>query len=99
MRRANGVERAGPLRSGPGGHGVSAVDDIKLYFFHHHHYIPIPEDHERFATAMVDYPNTQYDPEVGHELYKRHFRSIMRAAQLGFDGICLNEHHSMAYSM
>ena len=48
---------------------------------------------------MVDYPNTQYDPEVGHALYERHLRSMTRAAQLGFDGLCINEHHSMAYSM
>ncbi len=78
---------------------MTAVDDIKLYFFHHHHYIPIPEDHERFRTSMVDYPNTQYDPQVGHELYERHLRSMTRAAQLGFDGLSINEHHSMAYSM
>jgi alkanesulfonate monooxygenase SsuD/methylene tetrahydromethanopterin reductase-like flavin-dependent oxidoreductase (luciferase family) len=78
---------------------VTAVEDIKLYFFHHHHYIPIPDDHERYRTSMVDYPNTQYDPEIGHALYDRHFRSVTRAAQLGFDGIALNEHHSMAYSM
>jgi alkanesulfonate monooxygenase SsuD/methylene tetrahydromethanopterin reductase-like flavin-dependent oxidoreductase (luciferase family) len=78
---------------------VTALDDIKLYFFHHHHYIPIPENHAQFRASMVDYPNTQYDPEVGHALYERHFRSITRAAQLGFDGLCINEHHSMAYSM
>jgi alkanesulfonate monooxygenase SsuD/methylene tetrahydromethanopterin reductase-like flavin-dependent oxidoreductase (luciferase family) len=78
---------------------VSAVEDIKLYFFHHHHYIPIPEDHERYRTSMVDYPNAIYDPEVGHALYERHLRTITRAADVGFDGICINEHHSMAYSM
>jgi alkanesulfonate monooxygenase SsuD/methylene tetrahydromethanopterin reductase-like flavin-dependent oxidoreductase (luciferase family) len=78
---------------------LSPLEDIKLYFFHHHHYIPIPDDHERFRTSVVDYPNTQYDPEVGYALYERHLRSIMRAAQLGFDGLSINEHHSMAYSM
>jgi alkanesulfonate monooxygenase SsuD/methylene tetrahydromethanopterin reductase-like flavin-dependent oxidoreductase (luciferase family) len=78
---------------------VTPVEDIKLYFFHHHHYIPIPDNHGEFRASMVDYPNTQYDPKVGHELYERHMRSMMRAAQLGFDGLCINEHHSMAYSM
>jgi len=78
---------------------VSALDGIKLYFFHHHHYIDIPDDHERYRATMVDYPNSLYDPEKGYELYERHFRSILRAEQLGFDGICLNEHHSMTYSM
>ncbi len=78
---------------------MSPLEDIKLYFFHHHHYIPIPDDHERFRTSVVDYPNTQYDPEVGHALYERHLRSMTRAAELGFDGLSINEHHSMAYSM
>jgi alkanesulfonate monooxygenase SsuD/methylene tetrahydromethanopterin reductase-like flavin-dependent oxidoreductase (luciferase family) len=78
---------------------MSPVDDIKLYFFHHHHYIPIPDDHERYRATVVDYPNSQYDPAVGHELYERHLRSMTRAAQLGFDGLAINEHHSMAYSM
>jgi alkanesulfonate monooxygenase SsuD/methylene tetrahydromethanopterin reductase-like flavin-dependent oxidoreductase (luciferase family) len=78
---------------------LGAIEDIKVYFSHNHHYIPIPEDHERFRTSMVDYPNSQFDPEVGHALYERHLRSMLRAAELGFDGLCLNEHHSMAFSM
>ena len=78
---------------------MSTLGDIKLYFFHHHHYIDIPEDHERYRATVVDYPNSLYDPEKGHALYERHFRSIVRAEELGFDGIALNEHHSMAYSM
>jgi alkanesulfonate monooxygenase SsuD/methylene tetrahydromethanopterin reductase-like flavin-dependent oxidoreductase (luciferase family) len=78
---------------------VTPINDIKLYFFHHHHYIDIPEDADRYRATVVDYPNTLYDPQKGHELYERHLRSITRAAQLGFDGISLNEHHSMAYSM
>jgi alkanesulfonate monooxygenase SsuD/methylene tetrahydromethanopterin reductase-like flavin-dependent oxidoreductase (luciferase family) len=78
---------------------VSAVDEIKLYFFHHHHYIDIPPDQERFKTSMIDYPNSQYDPEQGHALYERHLRSMIRAEQLGFDGLAVNEHHSMVYSM
>ena len=78
---------------------MTPLEEIKLYFFHHHHYIPIPDDHERFRTSVVDYPNTQYDPEVGYALYERHLRTMLRAAQLGFDGLSINEHHSMAYSM
>jgi len=78
---------------------VSALDDIKLYFFHSHHYIPIPDDQERFRTTVVDYPNSQYDPQVGHALYERHLRTMKRAAELGFDGLAINEHHSMVFSM
>jgi alkanesulfonate monooxygenase SsuD/methylene tetrahydromethanopterin reductase-like flavin-dependent oxidoreductase (luciferase family) len=79
--------------------GVTRVDDIKLYFFHHHHYLDIPEDRDRYHSTMVDYPNSLYDPEKGHALYQRHLRTMRLAEQLGFDGLAINEHHSMAYSM
>jgi alkanesulfonate monooxygenase SsuD/methylene tetrahydromethanopterin reductase-like flavin-dependent oxidoreductase (luciferase family) len=78
---------------------VSSVEDIKLYVFHHHHYIDIPADHERYRTSMIDYPNALFDAEKGHALYDRHLRTLVRADELGFDGIALNEHHSMVYSM
>jgi alkanesulfonate monooxygenase SsuD/methylene tetrahydromethanopterin reductase-like flavin-dependent oxidoreductase (luciferase family) len=78
---------------------VSVLDDIKFYFFHHHHYIDFPPDEERYTSTMVDYPNSLYDPEKGHELYRRHLRTVRLADQLGFDGITINEHHNMVYSM
>ena len=78
---------------------MSALDDIKLYFFHHHHYLDVPADHERYRNSMVDYSNAHFDPVLGHELYDRHLRTLVRADELGFDGIAINEHHSMVYSM
>ena len=48
---------------------------------------------------MIDFPNALYDPVKGHELYNRHLRTMVRAEQLGFDGLAINEHHSMVYSM
>ena len=78
---------------------VSALDEIKLYVFHHHHYLDVPEDHERYRNSMIDYSNAHFDPELGHALYDRHLRTLVRADQLGFDGIAINEHHSMVYSM
>ena len=78
---------------------MSAPDDIKFYFFHHHHYLDIPPDEDRFTSTMVDYPNSIYDPEKGHALYQRHLRTVRLADELGFDGIAINEHHNMVYSM
>ncbi len=78
---------------------VTALDEIKLYAFHHHHYIEVPEDHERYRNSMIDYSNEHFDPELGKALYDRHLRTLVRADQLGFDGIAINEHHSMVYSM
>jgi alkanesulfonate monooxygenase SsuD/methylene tetrahydromethanopterin reductase-like flavin-dependent oxidoreductase (luciferase family) len=78
---------------------VSVLDGIKFYFFHHHHYIDIPPDEDRYASTMVEYSNSHFDPLKGHELYKRHMRTVRLADELGFDGIAINEHHSMVYSM
>ncbi len=78
---------------------MSALDDIKLYVFHHHHYLAIPDDHEQYRNSMIDYSNAHFDAELGHALYDRHLRTLVRADQLGFDGIAINEHHSMVYSM
>jgi alkanesulfonate monooxygenase SsuD/methylene tetrahydromethanopterin reductase-like flavin-dependent oxidoreductase (luciferase family) len=79
---------------------VSAtVPDIKFYFFHHHHYIDIPPDEDRYDSTMVSYSNSHFDPVKGHALYQRHLRQMRLADQLGFDGVAINEHHSMVYSM
>jgi len=77
---------------------MPTVDDIKLYFFHHHHYIDVRENSDVKSTWVVP-PGDLYDPVKGHELYKRHLRTIKLADQLNFDGICINEHHNTVYSM
>ena len=38
-----------------------------------------------------------YDPELGHPLYNRYLDELELADQLGFDGVCVNEHHQTAY--
>ena len=42
---------------------------------------------------------TLYDPERGNELYNRYLDELELADQLGFDGICVNEHHQNAYGL
>jgi alkanesulfonate monooxygenase SsuD/methylene tetrahydromethanopterin reductase-like flavin-dependent oxidoreductase (luciferase family) len=78
---------------------LSVLDDIKFYFFHHHHYIDIPPNEAEYSATWVVPPNRLFDPEKGHELYKRHLRHVRLAEELGFDGICINEHHNTVYSM
>ncbi len=78
---------------------LPAVDDVDFYFFHNCGYSPIPADEERYHATWVDYPNSVFDPEVGHELYKHHLRLFRLAEELGFDGVSLNEHHSTQFSM
>lgn len=52
------------------------------------------DQHESVWTWL---PNTQYDPQHGHELYNRYLDELILAEELGFDGVCINEHHQNAY--
>ena len=52
-------------------------------------------DEDAHESVRVTLPNEIYDPQVGHELYKRYFDLYERADRYGLD-IMLNEHHSTA---
>jgi alkanesulfonate monooxygenase SsuD/methylene tetrahydromethanopterin reductase-like flavin-dependent oxidoreductase (luciferase family) len=51
------------------------------------------------GSAWVTYSNSHYDPEKGAELYHDYLDQMEFADQLGFDGVCLNEHHQTAYGL
>ncbi len=44
-------------------------------------------------------PNTLYDPALGADLYQEYIGQLEMAARLGFDGVCVNEHHQTAYGL
>lgn len=54
---------------------------------------------DKYNSAWVTLPNTYYDPRKGHQLYNRYLDELEMAEPLGFDGICVNEHHSNAYGL
>ncbi len=49
--------------------------------------------------AWLTVPNSFYDPEEGRALYTRYMDELELAAELGFDGIGVNEHHQTPYGM
>src|SRR5215510_13375573 len=49
------------------------------------------------GPAWVTCPNELYDPQVGHELYNTYLDELVYAEEVGFDGVCVNEHHQNAY--
>ena len=51
------------------------------------------------GSAWVTYSNKHYDPQKGAELYHEYLDQMEFADTLGFDGVCLNEHHQTAYGM
>ncbi|MDH7796888.1 MULTISPECIES: LLM class flavin-dependent oxidoreductase [unclassified Beijerinckia] len=54
---------------------------------------------DKYQSAWVTLPNSYYDPRKGHLLYNRYLDELEMAEPLGFDGICVNEHHSNAYGL
>ena len=73
---------------------------MKFYCFHLMPYADLDLDyHKKYNSAWVTLPNSYYDPKKGHILYNRYLDELEYAEEVGFDGICVNEHHSNAYGL
>ena len=73
---------------------------MKVHFFHLMPYRFLPDDFaERYPSVWVDVPSHLFDPAKGHQLYNEYLDELEHAASLGFDGICVNEHHQNAYGL
>ncbi|MEJ8571980.1 LLM class flavin-dependent oxidoreductase [Microbaculum marinum] len=73
---------------------------MKFYFMHLMPYADLDLDYDqKYNSAWITLPNSYYDPKKGHVLYNRYLDELEYADQLGFDGICVNEHHQNAYGL
>ena len=73
---------------------------MKIFNFHLMPYAHADLDAiERNGSAWVTYSNRHYDPEKGAELYNQYLDQLEFADRLGFDGVCVNEHHQTAYGI
>ncbi len=71
---------------------------MKLEMFHLHPYRDLPDDFpERYRSVWVDVPHELFDPVKAHQMYNDTLDELEYAASMGFDGICVNEHHQNAY--
>ena len=52
-----------------------------------------------YPQSWVTMSNKLYDPKKGAELYNRYLDELEYAETLGFDGVCVNEHHQTPYGM
>jgi alkanesulfonate monooxygenase SsuD/methylene tetrahydromethanopterin reductase-like flavin-dependent oxidoreductase (luciferase family) len=52
-----------------------------------------------YPTTWTTLPNRFYDPVKGHALYTRYLDELAWGETLGFDGVCVNEHHQTAYGI
>ena len=73
---------------------------MKFYFFHLMPYGDIDfAAIDSHPSAWVNLPNENFDPRKGHALYNRYLDELELADKLGFDGVCVNEHHQTAYGL
>ncbi len=78
---------------------MGLVDETEFHYFHFFPYTNLPANHKERASLWVDFPNSNYDPKLGSELYNRYLDEMVLADKLGYDGIVLNEHHNTQYTM
>ena len=73
---------------------------MKTFFFHLMPYDSLDLSYaEHHDSAWVTLPNSYFDPKDGEALYRRYIGELELADELGFDGICVNEHHQNAYGL
>jgi alkanesulfonate monooxygenase SsuD/methylene tetrahydromethanopterin reductase-like flavin-dependent oxidoreductase (luciferase family) len=71
---------------------------MHCFAFHLMPWDRLPADFgEKYESAWTWLPNSLYDPAHGHELYNRYLDELVLADELGFEGVCVNEHHQNAY--
>jgi alkanesulfonate monooxygenase SsuD/methylene tetrahydromethanopterin reductase-like flavin-dependent oxidoreductase (luciferase family) len=71
---------------------------MQFFYFHLMPWPHLPRDFDRaYDSAWVTLPNRLYDPKRGHALYNEYLDELEHAERLGFDGLCVNEHHQNAY--
>lgn len=68
---------------------------MDIYFFHLMPWPYLPEEYR--GPAWIRCPNELYDPQRGVGVYNRYIDELVYAEELGFDGVCVNEHHANAY--
>lgn len=71
---------------------------MQFFAFHLMPWDRLPKEFDtQYKSAWTWLPNSLYDPQHGHTLYNRYLDELVLAEDLGFDGVCVNEHHQNAY--
>ncbi len=73
---------------------------MKLLWFHLMPYPDLPDDfQEKHDSVWIDIDSRLQDPVRLHQAYNEYIDELEHAAAVGFDGICVNEHHQNAYGL
>ena len=73
---------------------------MKNLWFHLMPYTELPDDfRENHPSVWVDVHSSLFDPRRAHGMYNDFMDELEYAADCGFDGVCVNEHHSNGYGL
>ena len=73
---------------------------MKHLWFHLMPYTKLPDDfREQNPSVWVDIHSRLFDPERAHYMYNDFMDEMEYAAEVGFDAVCCNEHHSNGYGL
>ena len=73
---------------------------MQVMMFHLMPYPGLPDEvTSAYDSYWVTLPNSQYDREVGHNIYNRYLDELELCAALGFDAVAVNEHHQTPYGL
>ena len=73
---------------------------MKVLWFHLMPYTELPVDfRDNHHSVWVDIDSKLFDPERAHDMYNEFMDEMEFAAEVGFHGVCVNEHHSNGYGL
>lgn len=73
---------------------------MNIMMFHLMPYAALdPEQAAKYPASWVTMSNQLFDPKKGADLYNRYLDELEYAEELGFDGVCVNEHHQTPYGL
>ena len=76
----------------PGDKETTMVD---VYYFTEMPYAAFDEtEAERYPSMRLTFPNSYFDADTAHGLFRDYFDQYQWAEEVGFDGLMINEHHN-----
>src|SRR5215472_7119440 len=82
------------------GNPRQGAENMKVMWFHLMPYTELPDDfREKHPSVWVDIHSSLFEPKRAHLMYNDFMDELEFAAECGFDGVCVNEHHSNGYGL
>ncbi|MSO77476.1 MAG: LLM class flavin-dependent oxidoreductase [Alphaproteobacteria bacterium] len=73
---------------------------MKQMWFHLMPYTELPDDfRDKHPSVWVDIDSRLFNPERAHIMYNDFMDELEYAAEMGFDAVCVNEHHANGYGL